>query len=206
MYRHILSPEQEKILDFLIFAKKKGFYLVGGTAIALHIGHRKSIDFDLFRYEEFDPKEIDNILRRGGVFWQARYLSNSENCTGVIAGIKCTFFAYPFHIPATESFEDYILLPDLLTLAAMKAYAMGRRAKWKDYVDLYFIIRDHFSINEIVAKTRDIFQGGFNESIFREQLHYFDDINYSEEVEYCIPNPPSDEEIKQFLIKKALED
>jgi hypothetical protein len=88
----------------------------------------------------------------------------------------------------------------------MKAYAIGRRAKWKDYVDIYFIIRDYYSIDQIVLKTREIFQGGFNESIFREQLHYFDDINYAEAVEYLIPNPPSDDEIKEFLRIESLRD
>lgn len=204
MYKEILSPTQIKLLNLISFASKKWFYLVGGTAIALHIGHRKSIDFDLFRYEEFDPKEIDNLLRKAGAFWQKKYVSRGENCTGVIADVKCTFFAYPFHIEANESFEKYIKTPDLLTLAAMKAYALGRRAKWKDYVDLYFIIRDYHTIEEIVSKTKEIFQWAFNESIFREQLHYFDDIDYSEEVEYIIPSPPSDAEIREFLRKASL--
>ncbi|MDP2103931.1 MAG: nucleotidyl transferase AbiEii/AbiGii toxin family protein [Candidatus Gracilibacteria bacterium] len=204
MHKEILSETQIKLLNLISFASKKGFYLVGGTAIALHIGHRESIDFDLFRYEEFDPKEIDNLLRRAEVFWQKKYVSRSENCTGVIADVKCTFFAYPFHIEANESFEKYIKIPDLLTLAAMKAYALGRRAKWKDYVDLYFIIRDYYAIEEVALKTKEIFQGAFNESIFREQLHYFDDIDYSEEVEYIIPSPPSDAEIREFLRKASL--
>ena len=45
----------------------------------------------------------------------------------------------------TENFEDIINIPDLPTLAAMKTYALGRRGKWKDYVDLYFIIKDFFN-------------------------------------------------------------
>ncbi|EKD29699.1 MAG: hypothetical protein ACD_78C00314G0004 [uncultured bacterium (gcode 4)] len=204
MHKEILSETQIKILNLISFASKKWFYLVGGTAIALHIGHRESVDFDLFRYEEFDPKEIDNLLRGAGVFWQKKYVSRTENCTGVIADVKCTFFAYPFHIEANESFEKYIKIPDLLTLAAMKAYALGRRAKWKDYVDLYFIIRDYYTIEEIALKTKEIFQWAFNESIFREQLHYFDDIDYSEEVEYIIPSPPNDAEIREFLRKASL--
>jgi len=41
-------------------------------------------------------------------------------------------------------------MPDLLTLAAMKAFALGRRSKWKDYVDLYYLIKDFFGINDII--------------------------------------------------------
>ena len=88
----------------------------------------------------------------------------------------------------------------------MKAYALGRRAKWKDYVDLYFILRDHHTILEISTKATEIFKGDFNTKLFREQLCYFEGINYDEVVEYLIPSPPSDEEVKTFLIEKAIED
>ena len=64
MHKEILSSEQLKLLPILPFAKKKGFYLVGGTAIALYLGHRESIDFDLFRRKEFQPESINNILRQ----------------------------------------------------------------------------------------------------------------------------------------------
>ncbi len=87
----------------------------------------------------------------------------------------------------------------------MKAFAMGRRAKWKDYVDLYFIIRDHYSISEICEHARKIFDV-FQSAQFIEQLAYHDDINYAEKVNYLIPHPPTDEEIKKFLIEKAIED
>jgi len=87
----------------------------------------------------------------------------------------------------------------------MKAYAMGRRAKWKDYVDLYFIIRDHYSITEISEHARSIFPT-FQSAQFIEQLAYHEDINYSEAVEYLIPDPPSDAEVKEFLRRVSLED
>ena len=61
----------------------------------------------------------------------------------------------------------------LLTLAAMKAYALGGRAKWKDYVDLYVLLRDHFSLAQISEKSKDIFGAYYNEKLFREQLKKF---------------------------------
>lgn len=78
--------------------------------------------------------------------------------TGVISGVKCTFFSFPFEIHATTDYNGIIKIPDLLTLSAMKAYALGRRAKWKDYVDLYFIIKDYFSLAEISQKATEIFE------------------------------------------------
>ncbi|MDF1497948.1 MAG: hypothetical protein P1P85_01140 [Patescibacteria group bacterium] len=75
-------------------------------------------------------------------------------------------------------------MPDLLTLSAMKAYALGRRAKWKDYVDLYFVINEHYYIEKITKRGKEIFKEEFNERIFREALSYFDDINYKEKIEF----------------------
>jgi hypothetical protein len=86
----------------------------------------------------------------------------------------------------------------------MKAFALGRRAKWKDYVDLYFILRDHYSIEEISKGTIKIFGELYSEKLFREQLAFHKDISYSEPVEFLIPSP-SENEIKQFLIDKAVD-
>ncbi len=95
-------------------------------------------------------------------------------------------------------------MPSLLDLSAMKAYALGGRAKWKDYVDLFFILKKYFSCNEIVNKAKELFNSFFNDKLFREQLSYFDDIDYSEEVEY-IGKEVSEEEIKSFLVDAAVE-
>ncbi len=180
--------------------------MVGGTAIALHLGHRKSIDFDLFRDTSFDTGNISVILERSKSKMNTTHIRGTDNVTGIIDGVKITFFYFPFPIKATIDFDGHIKIPDLLTLTAMKAYALGRRAKWKDYVDLYFILRDYYSVWEICEKTSEIFEGNFNSKLFREQLCYFEHINYDEEVEYLIPHPPTDEEIKKFLIEKAIED
>ena len=63
--------------------------------------------------------------------------------------VKVTFFNYPFSIDYRDKLDQIINVPDLLTLSAMKAYALGKRAKWKDYVDLYFILKNHHTIAEI---------------------------------------------------------
>ena len=93
-------------------------------------------------------------------------------------------------------------MPNLLDLSAMKAYALGRRSKWKDYVDLYFILKDYFTIKQISDRTTDLFGQLFSEKLFRAQLSYFDDIDYSEAIEYLV-QPIHVDEIKTFLIDKA---
>jgi len=63
----------------------------------------------------------------------------------------------------------------------MKAFALGRRAKWKDYVDLYFIFQRHTLAN-VVERAKKLFGGEVDEKLFRQQLAYHKDINYTEEV------------------------
>ena len=93
----------------------------------------------------------------------------------------------------------------MLTLSAMKAFALGRRAKWKDYVDLYFIIKGYYSINEINMEAKKIFGDLYSEKLFRGQLAFHDDIDYSEPVDYMNGSDIDEKEIKRFLIDKSLE-
>ena len=84
-----------------------------------------------------------------------------------IGNVKFTFFEYPFKIDAPNKFENIIRLPELLDLAAMKAYALGRRSKWKDYVDMYFILKYFYSIDQISQKANKIYGQLFSEKLFR---------------------------------------
>ena len=204
MHKEVLTKEQERLLPLVTKFTEK-FGLVGGTAIALQIGHRRSIDFDLFSLEGFDNHKIKNIVKNG--LWEIDKIYSDEEgqFTFFIDGVQFTFFEYPFKIEFPEYLDKFLRMPDLLTLAAMKAYALGRRTKWKDYVDLYFIIKDHHSLVEIAEKGREIFAGEFNEKIFREQLGYFQDINYSEVVEFLPGFEVSEQEIKDKLTAFSLE-
>lgn len=202
MHKEILSTDQFELLA-LVMDFKPEFFLVGGTAIALHIGHRRSNDFDLFKNGELHHKKILDMVNVHGFPVQVtRRVSEQLNLT--INGVKFTFFDYPFPIKPVCIFEKVIELPDILTLAAMKAYALGRRSKWKDYVDLYFIIKRFHSIAEISATACAIFGELFSEKMFRAQLSFFEDIDFSEPLEYVSP-AVSESEIREFLVEKALD-
>jgi predicted nucleotidyltransferase component of viral defense system len=201
MYKKILSQNQIKLLP-LIASFKREFYLAGGTAIALYVGHRRSIDFDLFKYHAINHKKIlDKIRRSEFPFTVTIRLAEQINLT--VNDVNLTFLEYPFIIPIGMIFDNQIKLPSLLDLAAMKSYTLGRRAKWKDYVDLYFLLKHFFSIAEISQRSQEIYGELFSVKLFRAQLAYHKDIDYSEEVEYIIPCPPTPDEIKKELIKKA---
>jgi hypothetical protein len=202
MRDEIFSNEQKKLLPLLKSLSDK-FYLIGGTAIALHLGHRRSIDFDLATSNDLDIEGVRSEIRQ-------EYKINSTiveapmELTIVVDSVKMTFLKYPFNIEVRETFKDIISLPDLLTLSAMKAATLGRRAKWKDYVDLYFIFKS-ISLAEVSRKAEEIFAGEFNEKLFREQLSYFKDIDYTEEVEYLPGFEVQDDEVKKSLTEISLE-
>jgi len=201
MHKEILSEKQKELLP-LIRQFSREYYLAGGTAVALHIGHRRSIDFDLFKFSSVNHKKnIDKIadLRLPyEVIWRE---ASQMNVT--VGDVKMTFLEYPFHIVPKRKFDNIIKIPELIDLAAMKAYALGRRSKWKDYVDLYFILKYYFSIDQISARASEIFDQLFSEKLFRAQLNYFDDIDYSEPVDF-VNTAVLEEEIRAFLSEKSL--
>jgi hypothetical protein len=182
---------------------KREFYLIGGTAIALYLGHRRSVDFDLFKYTSIQPKKIISKVTSFGLsYLVTRRVSEQLNMT--IREVTFTFFEYPFKIEANTNFDDFIKMPSLIDLAAMKAYALGRLSKWKDYVDFYFLLRDYFTIDQISDRACKIYDQLFSPKLSRAQISYFNDIIYSEPVEYLV-QVPSEEEIRQFLIEKAID-
>jgi hypothetical protein len=203
MHFNILSNQQQELLSF-ISGFRRNYYLVGGTAIALYIGHRRSIDYDLFT-----EKTLNKLLIRRKVFglkYNKQILfEDIDQMHFLINEVKITFFNYPYPVKHDEMIKRYISMPSLLSLSTMKAFALGRRAKWKDYVDLYYIIKDYYSIKDITTEAKNIFGDLFSEKLFREQIAFHKDIDYSEPVEFLPGFGVSEEEIKTFLINKSLE-
>jgi len=201
MHRRVLADAQINLLP-LIKVFSGAFFLAGGTAVALHIGHRRSIDFDLFTAEEIHRIRLRNRIQAEGFSIQGVLYEAFDQMHLLVNSVKLTFFSFPYPIPHPVDFEGIITVPALLDLAAMKAFTLVGRAKWKDYVDMYYILKDHYDVQHISSRAREIFGQVFNEKLFREQVCYFDDIDYSEKVEY-LGNAPGDEAIKQFLSDAA---
>jgi len=109
----ILNDKQRKLLPWLHeFAGDFG--LVGGTAFALQIGHRQSIDFDLFSLEEFDNLRLQKkILKKKKI--ERVFIDHKGELTVLIEGVKVTFLHYPFKIKFTQPVAKFINMSDLLT-------------------------------------------------------------------------------------------
>lgn len=201
-HAHILSNEQKELLPFI---KKfsKDFFLVGGTAIALQIGHRMSVDFDLFTLKKLQRKKIKKLIEGSGFNYGKIIFEAEEQMHIPVNSVKTTFFWYPHKIAHPVWFEKIISMPVLLDLAAMKASALGGIAKWRDYVDLYFLLKNHCTIQQIIERSNQLFKNFFNARLFKEQLSFFNDIDYSEPVT-LIGNPVPEEDIKNFLTEVSL--
>lgn len=201
MHLEILTNKQKELLPLLKDVSEE-FGLVGGSAIALQLGHRESIDFDLFKNGVLNILKLKRNINKLFSIDQVR-VENSNEYTLQTNNVQLTFYNYPFDIAYDVKFDDIIALPSLLVLAAMKAFALGRRAKWKDYVDLYFILQK-YTLKEIVKQSETIFKGEFSEKLFREQLSYHEDLDYSEEVIYKTGYSADDAEIKKKLTEISL--
>ena len=134
MKLEVLTEEGKDILPSL--GKFEDFYLAGGTALALQIGHRISVDFDLFSEKEISKNLLAKVKR---VFENKTVISsvnNPDELTVFINGVKTTFLKYTF--PVQNKLIDYngIKLLGAKEIAATKAYTIGRRGTIKDYVDL----------------------------------------------------------------------
>jgi len=201
MHKDILTTKQIDLLP-LIREFSSDYYLVGGTAIALYLGHRRSIDFYLFTPATIKKQSIKRKIDLHRYPVDHILFEDSEQIHFVINSVKITFYSFPYPINAVVDFEQIIKIPDLLTLSAMKAYALGGRAKWKDYVDLYFLLRERFSLRQISDQANHVFGSYYNEKLFREQICYFQDVDYSESIDF-VSKVVHEDEIKRFLTDVA---
>lgn len=179
MHREVLSEPAAELFPAL--SRFPGFYLAGGTALALQIGHRVSVDFDLFSNDEIDRALLQRVRRVFGEAEIAVLVDNADELTLLVNGVKTTFLRYPF--PPREPFTVYedVRLLSIREIAATKAYTIGRRGAYKDYVDLYFVIAEnHITLPALIIGAEEKFGTDFNARLFLEQLVYVADLDDAE--------------------------
>jgi Nucleotidyl transferase AbiEii toxin, Type IV TA system len=179
MHREVLTKPAAELFGSL--NQFFGFYLAGGTALALQIGHRVSVDFDLFSGDEIDRGLLRHVRRAFPEAEVVPLINNADELTTLVNGVKVTFLRYPF--PPDEPFVVYENVPLLSVrdIAVTKAYTIGRRGSYKDYVDLYFIMAErHATLTDIVHGAEQRYGADFNSRLFLEQLVYLADLDDAE--------------------------
>ena len=198
MHHEALTKEGKRLFPRL--NRFTDFYLAGGTALALQIGHRVSVDFDLFSAKPLEKSLLPKIKRIFADELAAVLVNNPGELTLTVAGVKCTFLNYPFPIlePLVTVNELSLLSP--AEIAATKAYSVGRRGEYKDYIDLYFLLNGKYtSLDKIIDLANRKYGAEFNDRLFLEQLLYLDDVEEMEIV--MIERPlPSKKELLDFFL------
>jgi predicted nucleotidyltransferase component of viral defense system len=145
--------------------------LVGGTALALQLGHRESIDLDLFGTMQYDKTEILEVL---GKQFEVKILDDSKRIHIFnINGVKVDFVEYPYDwiYPLVE--EEGVRTAGKKEIAAMKLEAICNRGTRKDFVDIYFLL-EHFTLSQMLEFHLRKYKTDSSFMILRS-LTYFED-------------------------------
>jgi predicted nucleotidyltransferase component of viral defense system len=149
------------------------YVLVGGSALAMYLCHRKSEDLDFFTYDDtFDIQEILKYLRS---FENKEVLNRSdEQIDLLLDGVKVTFFNAKWDFLRPSKIEKFNL-SSLEAIAAMKVNTLFLRATYRDYYDLYFLHKSGMGLQEMYKVSQQIVEG-INFKLFAIALLYIDDI------------------------------
>jgi hypothetical protein len=171
----IIAPETFKLVQQLqAIPELKEFYLVGGTALALQLGHRNSIDIDLFTKNEFEAADIINLLKTD--YSIIATLARKGTLLAVVNSIKTDFIRHNYELLMPPVMEEGITFLRKEDIAAMKFHAIIQSGKrLKDFIDIYFLLQ-HFSMKQMV----DFFVAKYtysNPMIAMKAVNFFDDID-----------------------------
>lgn len=187
--------------DFL-----SGFYLVGGTALALQIGHRISLDLDLFSETDFNPSELRSDLEKvysikivsenkGGLNMMIKFPKNSGNI------VKVDFVKYRYPILKPVVITDGIRFLSKEDIIPMKLAAISNRGAKKDFYDLFFLLQE-FSLKEMMTLFERKYSSDNNFYVIKS-ITYFDDAE--NEADPVLLKKVSWEKVKEFIRKRSAE-
>jgi hypothetical protein len=175
----ILPKPQRRLWDELA-AIPAEFVLYGGTAIALHLGHRQSVDFDFFGSKVFDTATLIASIP----FMEAARITQREPNTlsGIVdrgGPVRLSFFGVPglpCLAPAHIASDNGLRIASLLDLAGTKVNVVQLRAEAKDYRGIDAILRDgRIDLSTAVASAQALYGPQFNPQITLKALSYFDE-------------------------------
>lgn len=149
LQKQTVAPELVELLMKLMLEETfDNFNLVGGTSLALQIGHRNSIDIDLFGHEVISPDIFLNILNNYG---QIQTISRTKNILITqINDIKVDFVNYNYPLLDNIIHSENVRMVSLKDIAAMKLNAIAGRGSKKDFIDLFYLF-EIFNLNDMLS-------------------------------------------------------
>jgi Nucleotidyl transferase AbiEii toxin, Type IV TA system len=159
-HEEILHPRQASALRRMgAVVSERGFYLAGGTAVALHLGHRRSVDLDWFVRDQLGPPlTLADDLRAAGIPFAIEQLARGT-LHGRVHGVRISFleYRYPLLEPVLAWAEMHCNLATLRDLACMKLSAIAQRGSKKDFIDLYALLKAGHSLAGMLADYQEKF-------------------------------------------------
>jgi hypothetical protein len=163
-----------KILSRASFIGDGNFYLAGGTGLALQIGHRRSYDLDFFAQKEFDESRLIQQISLLGNFQLEK--KAPQSVIGALNNTKVSFlgYRYPLLLPLREALN--INVADILDIACMKIDAIASRGTKRDFIDIYFVVKELLPLKEIFKKFSEKYASlRYNLIHIKKSLVYFTD-------------------------------
>lgn len=201
IYLDLLDPKRRETFFKLKCLASKGT-LAGGTALGLQLKHRLSFDFDIFYDKHIIRKEFKKVAQVVGV--QEKRFDQPNQITFLTwMGIQVTLVYYEFSPLYPKIKTSSLPLFDFRDIAADKAYTLGRRPIWRDYVDIFFLLKGGFvTLESLIKDAQKKFGVEFACKLFLEQLTYYRDIQ-DFKIEF-VEREYSPKEIQEFLKKEVL--
>jgi len=170
-YETISTEALELLINLQKIELFNNLRLVGGTSLALQLGHRKSIDLDLFGILDADEFDILYAIQEIG---DTKLLHKSKNIiVYLINGIKTDFVRYSYQWLEETCYVDGLKLASKRDIAAMKLAAITGRGTKKDFIDIYFLLRE-FSLKEMIDLYNNKYSDGSSFLVLKS-LGYFAD-------------------------------
>lgn len=172
LQKQTVAPQLMELLDKIMSEPLfSDFYLVGGTALALQIGHRNSVDIDLFGYSEIN---FDLFIQQLSEYGETHLIQSTKNILITnTKDIKVDFVRYNYPLLAPSILLENIRMLSKIDIAAMKLNEIIGRGSKKDFIDLYFLLNE-FSLKEMIVFYEKKYKNGSVFMVYKS-LTYFDD-------------------------------
>ena len=176
LHWNILDKKRTDILPLLRNFSTDGFYLAGGTGLALLLGHRDSHDFDFFKAGDFDTAELTKKLEQvfnGHKLSITQLQKNTLSCE-IDGSIQLSFFGYSYELLKPLIKSEYFEIASMEDIACMKLSAITQRTVEKDYVDLYYISQK-LPLKDLISYCMKKYPS-FNEVMILKSLPFVEDV------------------------------
>lgn len=199
-YRTVHKGTLELLKYLMELPELQSFFLVGGTALALRIGHRFSIDLDLFTQDEFSSEEMLQRIRehlsvceteqsKNTLNLKIEFPENSKN------KVKVDLIRYGYPLLKPVSVIDGIRILEIDDIIPMKLSALAARGSKKDFYDIYYLLKT-YTLHDML----DLYDKKFRDS---NKFHIIKSLTYFEDADRD-PDPVTSENINWINIKKAI--